>query len=256
MVQRSSIYQGNAVRGASRSAAAQKWGALISGSALAIYGITRRSPLGVALAAGGGTLAYLGATQKARQQPSTWTSILVNCTREEAYRFWRDFDNLPRFMYRLESVTKLDDRRSRWVAYGPMGRRIRWDAEITGERQNEYITWSSLPGSDVHIDGRVDFREAPANRGTLIRVYMEFRRIPGTSSALVNFLTKGANFALRQEMRRLEALIETGEIPTTEGQSHGPRDFVTGVMRVADPTRPISPESDLREVFEARRSIA
>lgn len=257
MILTPSIPFGDARRGKHRSVAAQKWGALIGGSALAIYGITRRSPLGVALAAGGGTIAYLGVNQKSRpSQSSTWTSLLINCTPEEAYRFWRDFENLPRFMNRLETVTVLDDRRSRWVALGPLNRRIKWDTEITGERENEYISWSSLPGSDIQVDGRVEFREAPAGRGTLISAHLEFRPIQGTAGTLAKFLNKGANFAIRQDLRRLEALIETGEIPTTEGQSHGPRDFVTGVMRVADPTRPIRPESNLKDVFKGRREIA
>jgi hypothetical protein len=128
--------------------------------------------------------------------------------------------------------------------------------EITDERENEYIAWRSLPGSDLEVDGRVNFRKAPANRGTLITAHLEFRPIPGASSALGKYLTKGANFAIRQDMRRLEALLETGEIPTIEGQSHGRRDLMTGVMRVADPTRPISPESNLTDVFQARRRIA
>ena len=257
MVQRSRIQHGDAGRGVSRYATARKWGALIGGGALAVYGLIRRSPSGVALAAGGGALAYLGANHKAEQtQSSTWTSMLVNCTPQEAFRFWRDFDNLPRFMNRLETITVLDGRHSRWVAFGPMNRRIRWDAEITDERENEYIAWRSLPGSDLEVDGRVNFREAPANRGTLITAHLEFRPIPGASSTLVKYLTKGANFAIRQDMRRLEALLETGEIPTIEGQSHGRRDLMTGAMRVADPTRPISPESKLTDVFQARRRIA
>jgi len=257
MVQTPSIQFVDARRGKYRSTAAQKWGALIGGGALAIYGLTRRSPLGVALAAGGGTIAYLGANQKSRQsQSSTRTSLLINCTPQEAYRFWRDFENLPLFMNRLETVTVLDDRKSRWVALGPLGRRIKWDTEITGERENEYISWRSLPGSDIQVDGRVEFREAPANRGTLISAYLEFRPTQGTAGTLANFLNKGANFAIRQDLRRLEALMETGEIPTIEGQSHGPRDFVTGVMRVADPTRPFRPESNLKEVFQGRREIA
>jgi uncharacterized membrane protein len=124
MIQTQSIQFGDARRGNHRSVAAQKWGALIGGSALAIYGLTRRSALGVALAAGGGTIAYLGVNQKSRHsQSSTWTSLLINCTPQEAYRFWRDFENLPRFMNRLETVTVLDDRRSRWVALGPLNRR-------------------------------------------------------------------------------------------------------------------------------------
>jgi len=137
-----------------------------------------------------------------------------------------------------------------------MGKRIQWDAEITEERENEFIAWRSLPNSDIHVDGRVEFKTAPAGRGTLVSSRMEFRPAMGKSNVLARFFSKGANFTMRQEMRRLEALIETGEIPTTEGQPHGPRDFVTGAMRVADPTRPIRPESSLSELFTARRRSA
>src|SRR5205814_9455953 len=102
----------DAGRGRSRSMSPQRWGALIGGSALAIYGITRRSPLGVALAAGGGTIALLASQRSQTEKPSAWTTLLVNCSPAEAYQFWRDFENLSRFMNRLENVTKLDDRRS------------------------------------------------------------------------------------------------------------------------------------------------
>jgi uncharacterized membrane protein len=257
MVQTASIRLRDAAPANPRSVAAQRWGALIGGGAVALYGLTRRSTLGVALAAAGGTIAYLGANQKSSQtQSSTETSLLINCTPQEAYRFWRDFENLPRFMNRLETVTVVDDRRSRWVALGPLNRRIKWDTEITGERENEYISWRSLPSSDIQVDGRVEFREAPASRGTLIRAHLEFRPSQGTVGTLANFFNKGANFAIRQDLRRLEALMEAGEIPTTEGQTHGPRDFVTGVMRVVDPTRPIQPGSNLNDVFQARKEIA
>jgi uncharacterized membrane protein len=159
-------------------------------------------------------------------------------------------------MNRLETVSKLDDRRSRWVAVGPGGKSIRWDAEITNERENEHIAWQSLPDSDIQVDGRVDFRSAPAGRGTLIDVYIEYSPSLGTGNALANFLNKGANFIMRQDLRRLEAMMEAGEIPTIDGQTHGRRDFLTGVMRVADPTRPISPSSNLKEMFTARRRLA
>jgi uncharacterized membrane protein len=256
MVESSHTRSGNSQCNRSRSASTQKWGALIGGGALAIYGITRRSPLGLILAASGGTIALLSATQQQRSSaPSAWTSLLVNCSREDAYKFWRDFDNFPLFMNRLESVTKLDERRSRWVALGP-GKRIRWEAEITEERENEYIAWRSLQGSDVQVDGRVEFKEAPAGRGTLISARMEFSSLPGMNKVLAKFLSKGASFAMRQDLRRLEALLEAGEIPTVEGQSHGPRDRVTGLLRSVDPTRPIRPKSSLKDVYAQKRSIA
>ncbi len=150
----------------------------------------------------------------------------------------------------------LDDQRSRWVAIGPMGREISWETEITEQSENEFIAWRSLPNSDVQVEGRVEFEQAPANRGTLIRVNLEFTPPLGSSNAIAKFFNKGANFAIRQDMRRLEALMEAGEIPTTEGQSHGPRDVVTGVLRVADPSRPVPRGTNLRDAFSARRSIA
>lgn len=246
----------DAGRRTSRSMTPQRWGAVIGGSALAIYGIARRSPVGIAIAAGGGSLALLAARGKPSPQSTASTTILVNCTPEEAYRFWRDIENLPRFMNRLESVTSLESGRSRWVAFGPGGRSIQWDAEITSERENEHIAWHSLPGSDIQVNGRVDFRKAPGGRGTMISALIQYTPFLGSNNTLANFLNKGGSFLLRQDLRRLEALMEAGEIPTIEGQSHGPRDLVTGVMRVADPTRPIRPRSNLKDVFAARRRLA
>ncbi len=179
----------------------------------------------------------------------------MNCTPEEAFRFWRDIENLPRFMNRIESVTSLGDGRSRWVAIGPMGRPIHWDAEITIERPSQSIAWRSLPGSDVQVDGRVDFEQAPDGRGTLISARIEYGPVSRLGN-LARFLNKGASFAMRQDLRRLEALMEAGEIPTIEGQSHGPRDLVTGVLRTADPTRPISRGTKFKDAMAARRSIA
>jgi len=257
MVKNSLTHIGDVGHGHRRSMSARQWSAVIGGGALAIYGIARRSPLGIALAASGGALAYFGGTHKSRQRSeSAWSSLLINCTPQEAYRFWKDIENLPRFMYRIQDVTKLNERRSRWTAIGPMGKAIHWDAEITDDRVNESIAWRSLPGSDVTVDGRVDFREAPEGRGTVVSARIQYAPAPGMSSMLGKFFRKGASFAVRQDMRRLEALMEAGEIPTTEGQPHGPRDTVTGIMRVTDPTRPIAPGSSLKETFAARRSIA
>jgi uncharacterized membrane protein len=241
---------------ASKLTAAQRWGALLAGGALTVYGITRRSPLGFALAAGGSAIALLGSLQRHHRSSPASATLLINCSPEQAYRFWRDFENLPLFMNRLEAVTVLDDRRSRWIAVGPVGRTVRWDAEITSERENEYIAWRSLPGSDVDVVGRVEFRSAPANRGTMIKADIHYTPAPGMAGAMARFLSKGANFAMRQDMRRLEALMEAGEIPTTEGQSHGRRDVVTAVMRVADPTRPIPSGATLKDSLAARRNIA
>ncbi len=107
------------------SRAWSRWGALLGGSALAIFGLSRRSKSGAALAAAGGVLVYSGS--RLNSQPGTIhaeSSFTVNVKPEEAYRFWLNFENLPRFMSHLHSVQKLDDRRSEWVARGPMQLRV------------------------------------------------------------------------------------------------------------------------------------
>lgn len=237
---------------------AQRWGALIGGGALAVYGLTRRSTLGTALAAGGGALAYYGAKANVAQRESlARSSMLLNCSPEEAYRFWRNFENLPLFMFHLESVTIQNPRQSKWVAMGPLGKRVSWSAEIVEERENELISWRSLPGSEVDVMGRVEFRPAHGNRGTLLSVAFIYRPPAGEIGRIVaKILGKDPSFMVRQDLRRMKALIETGEIPTTEGQPHGRRDVMTAVARVVDPDRPIRPEAEFKEVLSAKRRVS
>ena len=236
----------------------QRWGALLGGSALAVYGVTRRSVMGYALAGAGGVLAYLGATSdRAPREFVAETNILLNVTPQDAYRFWHDFENLPRFMRHLASVKTSGDRRSHWVAYGPLGARIEWETEIIDERENEFIQWRSLPGSDLAIDGTVEFRPAPGNRGTQLSVTIIYQPPAGAiGHAFAKFVGRDPHFMIRNDVRRFKALIETGEIPTTEGQSHGPRDVLTGIVRMANPDRPYRREIGLAETFKHRRRMA
>jgi len=232
--------------------------ALVGGGALALAGLTRRSKTGLALAAGGGVLAYAGS--KAISRPahlSASSTIQLNCSPNDAYRFWRNFENLPLFMRHLQSVSVTGDRRSRWIAAGPLGSQIRWDAEIVAERENELISWRSLPGSDIEMDGYVEFRGAPGNRGTFVSANIIYSPPAGRAgAAIAKLLGKHPEFLMRQDLRRFKALIEAGEIPTIEGQSHGPRSRVAAAARVLDPDQSIRRESRLVDVLEGKRRTA
>jgi uncharacterized membrane protein len=234
-----------------------RWGALLGGGALALFGLTRRSTAGLALAAAGGALAYLGSQLESEQaEPIARATVVVSCSPEEAFQFWRKFENLPRFMRHLDSVTETGNGRSRWVAAGPLGHRVEWEAEIVSESANQSIVWRSLPGSEVGVDGRVDFRSAPAHRGTLINVLVHYRPPAGAiGKSIAKMLGKDPSFLMLQDLRRFKALIETGEIPTVEGQSHGPRDLMTGVARLANPDYSIPRDAGVvKEVSEQRRA--
>ena len=244
-------------RVANRSRSIPKWSALLGGGTLALVGLTRRSKSGIAMAAAGGLLAYAGTRTNGATKPvTTYTSVVLNTTPEEAYRFWRDFESMPLFMPHLDSVTKIGDRAYRFIARSPIGGQLRWDAEIVADRQNESISWRSLPGSDVEVNGSVEIRRASGDRGTLLIARINYTPAQGGIASAARFLNKSANFVLRQDLRRAKALIETGEIPTTEGQTHGPRSTVTGVLRAVNPAKPPRGDYRFRDVIEARRSVS
>jgi len=235
----------------------QRWGTVIGGSALAIYGLTRRSPVGLALATLGGVVAVTGAKTNNFREPATQSSVLVNCSPQEAYRFWHNFEEFPLFMHHLESVSEIGDGRSRWIAMGPMGTKFRWDAEIVNDQPNQSISWRSLPGSDIEVDGYVEFKPAPGNRGTLISARIRYRPPAGAmGSAIAKMLGKDPNFLMRQDLRRLKALMEAGEIPTIEGQTHGPRSVTVAAARFVDPDRPFRGDVEVAEVFSQLRSVS
>jgi uncharacterized membrane protein len=238
-----------------RMETAFRWSALITGGSLALLGLSRRSKSGIAIAAAGGLLTYAGAKAGTRQRELiARSSILLNCTPEQAYEFWSKFENLPLFMRHLESVTLLDQNRSRWIAIGPLGKRITWDAEIAFDRKDDVIAWRSLPDSEMYVDGIVKFRNAPANRGTIITVVIVYQPPAGAiGGALSKLLGKDPSFMMRQDLRRLKALIEAGEIPTVEGQSHGPRSAVAAAARLINPDEPIKGEGNLTDIADARR---
>jgi uncharacterized membrane protein len=231
-----------------------RWGSLLGGGALAIFGLTRDSRwAGLGLAAAGGALAF-GGTRLDRmpKQIEARSSILVNCSPADAYQFWHNYQNLPKFMSRMDNVRMSADGRLTWTVV-TAGRRISWDTFIVNDRENQRIEWSSAPESPVTMEGSVEFRTAPADRGTIVELSMRYSNIrAGLGGMMRQFLGKFPSFLLRNDLRRFKALMETGEIPTIEGQTHGPRSMTAVVARLVDPTRPIRPED--RNLVALRRS--
>lgn len=148
--------------------------------------------------------------------------IIVNRSPEEIYRYWRDFQNLPRFMKNLESVQVLSEERSHWVAKGPGGKKVEWNAEIIEDRPNERIAWRSFEGADVPNSGSVSFEPAPGGRGTLVRVEMQYSPPGGLLGAtFAKLFGRAPEQQIEEDLRRFKQVMETGEIITTEGQPAG-----------------------------------
>jgi len=227
----------------------ERWASAIGGGALAVYGLTRGTLGGIALALIGGSLVYRGTTGHcnvydamgvdtatgddslrrgrnvsvaAGRGVKVEKSVTIDRSPEELYTFWRNFENLPRFMDHLESVRVTDDKRSHWVAKAPAGTTVEWDAEVYNEKPNEMIAWRSLEGSDVDNAGSVHFERASGGRGTVVKVSLKYDPPGGVIGATIaKLFGEAPDQQIQEDLRRLKQVMEAGEIPTTEGQSSG-----------------------------------
>jgi uncharacterized membrane protein len=137
-------------------------------------------------------------------------AVIIARPAQEIYDFWRDFENLPRFMSHLEEVQVLDGSRSRWVAKGPMGKSVCWEAEIINEMYGEMIAWKSVEPADVPNTGTVFFRSLGEN-ATEVRVVLEYLPPAGRLGAAVARLWgEEPAVQIQDDLNHLKQLFENG----------------------------------------------
>jgi len=216
-------------------------GSIVAGAALAVYGISRKSLGGTALAAVGSILAIRGVRRATAPNPvHIERSFTINRPLEEVFSFFRNFENLPKFMQHLKEVHITGDRTSHWVAFAPLGVELEWDAEILEEEQNRFLIWQSLPGALIPNRGSVQFRAASEyHGGTEITAVLDYAPPAGKGGVLfARAFGREPGMQIREDLRHLKQLLEAGEIPTTHGQSHGRRTaFVRMMKAVAESTK-------------------
>ena len=215
---------------------AQRIASVVSGGALTAYGLTRRSPLGVAMAALGGALVYTGATghcawygakeasdagkDEVPREVHLQKSIIINRSPSELYHFWQNVEYLPKFSKYLCSVTPIDQKRSHWILCGPAGVNIEWDAEIFNQKENELIAWRSLSCSDIANAGSVHFYPIAKGNSTLLRVVLNYNPPAGKLGArLAELLGMDPAELIREDLQRLKKLLEGGELAVADGEA-------------------------------------
>jgi len=222
---------------------------VIAGGALIAYGLTQETKsTGATLALGGG--GYLAArgvsgqcmgfralgisTADTSHSPAGVVQhnsgirvdevVTISKPAHELFQFWRNFENLPHFMEHLEAVTVQDSTHSHWTAKGPAGANVSWDAEIINEEPDALIAWKSIENAQVPNAGSVRFTAAPGNRGTEVRVNLEYTPPAGKLGALVAAMFgEEPRQQVKDALRHFKQLMESGELPTVDGQSHGKR---------------------------------
>ncbi len=218
---------------------AMRWVALAGGGAAVYWGVKRRSWFGSALALAGANYAVRGITgersllqlvglqkEEAGSVPygegiKIRRSVTIDKSPEELYRFWHNFGNLPRFMKHVESVRVIDERHSHWAVKAPAGRTVEWDAEIITDRPGEIIGWRTTGGAVDHA-GSVRFERAPGDRGTYVRVQLQYNPPAGKlGSVIAKLFGEEPDQQIKEDLARFKELMEVGEIPTTDGQPSG-----------------------------------
>jgi len=227
----------------------ERIGSVALGAALLAYGLRQRDAKGILAAIVGGAFVQRGATGhcmvydalgvstgdsaavldkhrgdvpgaaatvNARKAVKVERAVTIARPRNELYAFWRDFTNLPQFMEHLESVRVDSPTRSHWKAKAPAGSSVEWDAEIVNDVPGEIIAWKSVGDAEVANAGAVNFSGAPGDRGTIVKVTLDYEPPGGKLGALVaRLFGEDPDRQVREDLRKFKQLMETGEITTS-----------------------------------------
>jgi uncharacterized membrane protein len=138
-------------------------------------------------------------------------TIHIQAPVNEVYRYWSDYEKLPRFMTHLKEVHALGDGKIRWTAEGPGGTSISWEAETTQTVPNKLLAWRSVPGSRVETEGIVRFDEN-SHGGTRVSIRMCYKPPAGILGHYVAALFGcDPKSEIDDDMVRLKSLIEIGK---------------------------------------------
>jgi uncharacterized membrane protein len=156
------------------------------------------------------------------------TSAIVQADARELYALWRDVESAPVWQEQISSVRRISDAISHWIMESD-GQKIEWDSEILADEPGKRLVWRSIAGDSSNA-GEVIFDTAPGDRGTLVTVLQEFRlgKIANTWETIVG---RNPKQSVIENLRHFKAFAETGEIPRTEGQPHGPRGIIGKIKK-------------------------
>jgi len=149
-------------------------------------------------------------------------SVAINRARSELFAYWRDFTNLPSFMHAIERI-EVNGNRSVWTIKAPAGQHVTLETEMVGVVENESIGWRSTDGSQIRTAGVVTFKDAPADRGTVVTAEIAYEPPGGdVGRAVAKLFQAEPNIQARHELKRFKMLMEAGEIAT--GANHRSND--------------------------------
>jgi uncharacterized membrane protein len=200
---------------------------------LMVLGASSVNPVGRGRLRSAVSMAVVGSIAAADVVASRRLSSPASRSPQECYDYWRRLSNAPKFMSMIESVSELDDKRSRWVAKVAGVGTVEWESILTEDRAGERIAWHSGRDSPLLHAGVVSFTPAPGGRGTVVHLTVHYRPpVAGIGAKLAGVTAPAPAVVLREDLRRFKQILEAGEIATTRGQPSGPRSLFARLAHV------------------------
>ena len=130
-------------------------------------------------------------------------TVMVNVPVSRAYNQWTQFEDFPRFMGGVQSVTQLSDDRLEWVAE-IAGVRRQWEARILEQVPDQKVAWAATEGATNA--GSVTFEDVGGDQ-TSVRLVLEYE-----PEGLVEKVGDKLNFVESQaesDLERFKDFIES-----------------------------------------------
>ena len=162
---------------------------------------------------------------KQGKQTAAHTVQTINATPDQVFNLYARIEALPIWQEGVVSVERIGPKRLHWKMQNPgTGTPFEFDSEelevVQGKRHVSRVTTGPTAGTKQTLI----LEPHPAGRGTIATLIAEFT-LPGGwfTKVVTSVVSRSPAQILIENLRHLKELLESGEIPTVEGQSAGKR---------------------------------
>ena len=134
-------------------------------------------------------------------------STQVQAPVKDCYAQWMKFEEFPTFMKHVKSITKLDNNLWHWKVDGPMGAKLEWDAEMTGNEPEYKISWKTVSDSAVKASGEVHFQELDST-STKVTSALVYEAPLGAVGEMVAKLFSNPDAMVKEDLENFKQLVE------------------------------------------------
>jgi len=165
------------------------------------------------------------------------SSIEVDAPSSVCYQKWHRFDEFPHFMKNVDQVSNVGGKLWHWVVSGPLGSTVEWDALIDGDEANRVISWHSVPGSAVQVQGAVRFDESATDK-TMVTCTIQYDPPAHKLGEAVANVFSNPHKMVEEDLLNFKHLVEGTNVPAEKAHA--------GKVMHPDPF--VVPESDVSQI--------